>query len=510
MMTYRTYWLLFFVIGAMFFYGQYGEKIFLSPKTTQFIRIWNWSDYVPADVLEDFQKETGIQVFFDPFDDLSILEAHLISGNSGYDVVFPTATYIGRGLLGDFYAPLDFSQIPNAQGLDPRIMEALRSVDPGLNYCVPYLWGALGIAYNETILKEKGLLDAFQLNSWSCLFDPKKAALMQSCHFTLMDSPIEGLQTALIFLGIHPNSEAMVDLFAGIHVFEAVQPYVYRFNSQVIDQLVSGEVLIAQCYASLAKFAQRMGEKVSPPQIIRFQVPKEGSVLSIDTMAIPKNAPNPKGAHAFINFILSPRIITRISETFRMANAVPASWPLISRELREDPHTFLKSMDGIAFERLPNPAFGRLQMQAWIAMKMGYGSSIHHTVFMNRFDPKKQPIHSDHVVEKIVALLKQNQQKHQNVGFFGSDSFFGPNKDDGSASHLGKNFDVISHAIEPDHLDEQESRHQISPQDRVDLEDLCAYACFNHDHPKHGSLSGFGSPLISHRSESDVDSPAAA
>lgn len=496
MMTYRTYWLLFVVIGGVFFYGQYGEKIFLSPKTTQSIRIWNWSDYVPADVLEDFEKETGIQVFFDPFDDLSILEAHLISGHSGYDVVFPTATYVGRGLLGDFYAPLDFSQIPNANGLDPRIMEALRSVDPGLNYCVPYLWGALGIAYNETILKEKGLLDVFQLDSWSCLFNPQKAALMQPCHFTLMDSPIEGLQTALIFLGIHPNSEAMVDLFAGIHVFEAVQPYVYRFNSQIIDQLVSGEVLISQCYASLAKFAQRMGEKVSPPQIIRFQVPKEGSVLSIDTMAIPKNAPNPKGAHAFINFILSPRIIARISETFRMANAVPASWPLISRELREDPHTFLKSMDGIAFERLPNPAFGRLQMQAWIAMKMGYGSSIHHTVFMNRFDPKKQPIHLDHVMKKIFALLKQKQQKHQNVGFLGDHSFFGRSNDEDAETHLEQHFDTFFHAVESDHPHAQESSHKVISKDPVDLEDLYAYAYSKPDHPKHGSFSGFGTPLI--------------
>ncbi|TPE53672.1 polyamine ABC transporter substrate-binding protein [Amaricoccus solimangrovi] len=304
------------------------------------VHIYNWSDYIAEDTIRKFEAETGIKVVYDVYDSNETLEAKLLAGHSGYDVVVPTSNFLQRQIAAGVYQPLDKSKLPNLENMDPELMKAAAAYDPDNTYGVIYMWGTNGIGYNVAKVAERLGEDA-PTDSWSLIFDPKYAEKLADCGITLLDSASEVFPSALTYLGLDPLSKKPEDLEKAAGVIEAIRPYIrYYHSSQYISDLANGEVCVSLGYSGDVFQAAARAEEAGKGVEIAYSVPEEGAQQWFDMMAIPVDAPNPEAALAWINFIMKPEITADITNYVWYANANTASLPLVDPEIRDDPAIF--------------------------------------------------------------------------------------------------------------------------------------------------------------------------
>jgi len=303
----------------------------------QQVHIYNWNDYFAEDTLSGFEAETGIDPVLDLYDANEVLEAKLFAGSSGYDVVFPTARpFAARHLKADLYLPLDKSKLPGLDRLDPAIMQSLAEIDPDNGHLVPYMWGTSGLGLNVGKVRA-ALGDDADLDTWALVFDPDKAAKLADCGISLLDDPTEVFSAALAYLGKDPNSLDKADLDAATELLNKVHPYIrYFHSSQYISDLATGDLCVAHGYSGDVLQARDRAAEANGPEIA-YRIPKEGAALWTDVMAIPKDAPNPDAAHAFIAYLLQPKVIAEVSNYVYYANPNEAASEYLDQELRDDP-----------------------------------------------------------------------------------------------------------------------------------------------------------------------------
>ena len=177
------------------------------------VNFYNWSDYIDPTVLDDFTKETGIKVRYDTFDSNDTLEAKLLAGKSGYDVVVPTGYFLARQIQAGIFQKLDKSKLPNLVNAWPEIADRLARYDPGNQYAVNYMWGTTGIGYNVKAARQILGADApIMLDSWDDVFDPARIAKFKDCGIHLLDSSDDIMPAALHYLHLDPNSSDPADL----------------------------------------------------------------------------------------------------------------------------------------------------------------------------------------------------------------------------------------------------------------------------------------------------------
>ncbi len=339
------------------------------------VNVYNWSDYIAPDTLEKFTAETGIKVNYDVYDSNEVLAAKVQAGDSGYDVVFPSASpFLAQQLKAGLYRPLDRARIPNWSGLDPAVMKILATADPGNAHAVPYMISATGIGFN--IDKVKALLPpGTKLDSWSLLFDPAILSKLKGCGVTFLDTPTEVFPAALAYLGKNPTSQSMDDLNAAAEVATKARPYLkYIHSSKYINDLANGDICLAHGFVGDLVQARNRAREAGKEVHIGIIIPNEGAVLGIDSMVIPIDAPHPENAQTFINFIIRPEIVAAITNTVGYANAVLAARPLLKPEILADPVIYPPD-DVRAKEFLVPPAspdYERARTRAWIKVKTGH------------------------------------------------------------------------------------------------------------------------------------------
>jgi len=300
------------------------------------LNVYNWSDYIDPTVIEAFQKETGIAVTYDVFDSNEVLETKLLTGNSGYDVVVPSAYFLERQIKAGVFRKLDPALLPNLANLDPALQARAAQHDPGNEHGVVYMWGTTGIGYDAGKLAE--ILPDAPVDSWSLIFDPAIIAKFKDCGVSLLDDPTDMVSTVLLWLGKDPNSQAEADLAQAEAALLAIRPYIRSIHSsQYIEDLANGEVCIAVGYSGDILQAQDRAEEAGKDADIRYSIPKEGALMWFDTLAIPADAPHPGNAHAFIDYLLRPDVAAANSNFVYYANANAAATALIDAELRDDP-----------------------------------------------------------------------------------------------------------------------------------------------------------------------------
>jgi putrescine transport system substrate-binding protein len=152
------------------------------------LNIYNWSDYIAEDTIANFEKETGIKVTYDVFDSNEILETKLVTGNTGYDIVVPSLSFLARQIQAGVFQPIDKSKLANYGNLDPKLMATIAHLDADNAHSVPYLWGTTGIGYNVAKVKEV-LGEGAVLDSWSMVFEPENLKKLSSCGVALLDTP---------------------------------------------------------------------------------------------------------------------------------------------------------------------------------------------------------------------------------------------------------------------------------------------------------------------------------
>jgi len=300
------------------------------------LNLYIWSDYLAADTLPNFEKQTGIKVHAAYFDTNETLETKLLAGSSGYDVVVPTASYFERQIKAGVYLTLDKSKLPNLKNMDPQLMSKVALHDPGNAHGIIYTWGTNGIGYNEKMVKE--LMPDAPLDSWRLVFDPAVASKVAKCGISVLDSPAEVMRGVYSYLGKDPNSQSPDDLVRGEAVLTKIRPYIRNINSsEYIEALANGDLCIAVGYNGDVMQARDRAHDANKGIEIKYFVPKEGSILWFDMLAIPKDAPDPDSAYAYLNYIMTPQVIADISNFKRYANANAASQPLVLPSVRDDP-----------------------------------------------------------------------------------------------------------------------------------------------------------------------------
>ena len=303
------------------------------------VKVYNWSDYIDPQVLEDFTAKTGIQVVYDVFDSNELLETKLLAGSTGYDIVVPTAFFLGRQIEAGLFQPLDKSKMPNWSNLDPDLMGKAAKYDPGNEHSMIYMWGTTGLAYNVDKVKER-LPDA-PTDSWALLFDPANAEKLADCGIMALDAPVEVMASALRYLGEDPDSKDPAVLEKAAALLEKVRPYIRKFHSsEYINALANGDICLALGWSGDAGIAGTRAEEANNGVHIAYSVPKEGALLWFDMMAMPTDAPNPDNGYAFLNYLLEPEVMAKISNFVTYPNAVPASYAMIDDEVKGDTSLF--------------------------------------------------------------------------------------------------------------------------------------------------------------------------
>lgn len=335
------------------------------------LKIYNWSDYIAEDTIANFEKETGIKVTYDVYDSNEVLDAKLLTGRSGFDIVVPSNHFLTKQIEAGVYRQLDHDKLPNMKNLNPALMDDLESIDPGSQYSIPYMWGTNGIGYN--IDKVKAILgDDAPLDSWDLIFKPDIAAKLASCGISTLDSGDEMLSAALQYLGLNPNSNDAADLKKAEDLLMSVRSSIaYFHSSRYISDLANGEICVAAGFSGDVFQAAARADEAKNGVRIGYSIPKEGAALWFDMLAIPKDAANVENAHIFINYILRPEVVAPISDYVAYANPNLAANELLDPEILNDPaiypseevmsHLFVAKQRPLAAQRIITRSWNKIK-----------------------------------------------------------------------------------------------------------------------------------------------------
>jgi putrescine transport system substrate-binding protein len=299
------------------------------------LNLYDWADDVTPDTISSFEKLTGIKVRVSYFDSNETLRTRMLTGNSGFDVVVPSITFLKREILSGAYLRLDKTKLSNLPNLDPAIMAQLAPSDPGNAHVVAYEWGTVGIGYNEKWVT--AALPGVPLDSWRLMFDPVYTARLARCGVNMFDDPIGVIGLALIYLGRNPNAPTAQDLLDVEKLLAKIRPYVRTFmTSGEIEALANGDICMSIGYNGDIVQARKRAKEAKNGVDLRYVIPKEGSMLWITLLAIPRDAAHAANAHLFINYMMTPQVMGNITNSVAFANAIPGASPYLDSSITAD------------------------------------------------------------------------------------------------------------------------------------------------------------------------------
>ena len=338
------------------------------------LNIYNWSDYLAEDTIPNFEKETGIKVRYDTYDNNEILHAKLVAGKTGYDIVVPSSTFARLQIDGGLLTKLDKSKLPNLKNLDPDIQSQIVTIDPGNQYLVNWLWGYTTIGINTAKVKAALGSEPMPANVWELFFNPKYASKLKSCGISTLDSATEVLPAALHYLGKDPFSKNADDYKEALALLKGIRPYVTLFSSSgYINDMASGSICVALGWNGDINIARTRAIEGKTGQDVVAFVPKTGAVLFFDTMAIPVDAAHPQNALKFINYIMRPEVHAGLTNKVKYANPNKESRKFIDPEVAKNPSVFPTSAEMATM--VPPKALSndvrRLATRAYTSFKTG-------------------------------------------------------------------------------------------------------------------------------------------
>ncbi|MNO47986.1 Putrescine-binding periplasmic protein precursor [compost metagenome] len=347
-------------VGCVQFAAQAEEKL---------LRLYNWADYFAEDTLTHFTKETGIQVVYDVMDSSETLEAKMMSGNSGYDLIFPGDTVAERLMRAGALQKLDTARLEHLDEVEPGLRNLQSKYPNSRQATVPYTWGTIGLTYNQAMIDKR--VPNAPVNSLDLIFKPELAAKFADCGISMIDSPDEVLAVVLHYLGRKPRSAKPEDLADAVALLKGIKPYIRKFQSQPVTQLVNGDICLSLGYSGDMTQAQRAADEAGKPIRFQYRIPREGTTVWMDTMAIPTDARHPEYAYALINFIMRPQNMAAISNATGYPTSSAKARPLVNDDMRTNPDIYV---DEATYARLipgkdvPQRDM-RARMRAWTTFK---------------------------------------------------------------------------------------------------------------------------------------------
>ncbi|WP_313625516.1 polyamine ABC transporter substrate-binding protein [Achromobacter sp.] len=337
------------------------------------VNVYNWAEYTAPDTIPGFEKETGIKVRYDVYDSNDALQAKLLAGKSGYDVVVPSTHYASRQIEAGLFQKLDKSKIPNWKYLDPEVMALVATVDPGNEHAIPWGYGTNGLGYNVTKVKQI-MGDGVDLASWDMIFKPENAAKLKECGISMLDEAAQVFPAVLKYLGKDPNSTNAADYQAAMEVLKQIRPYIRQFSSSgYIDELAVGDLCMVYGFSGDVMIARKRAQDAKKPYEVNYFIPKGGAPAWFDLMVIPKDAPHPEEALAFINYIETPKVHAAITNTMFYPNANKEARQFVNKDVAENPMIYPSaevSKTLYVIKALPLN-ISRLQNKLWSELKLG-------------------------------------------------------------------------------------------------------------------------------------------
>ena len=337
------------------------------------LNVYNWSDYIAEDTIANFEAETGIKVNYDVYDNNEIVDAKLLAGSSGYDIVVPTGNFLERQVQAELLLPLDKAKLPNLVNMDPGVMAVAASHDPDNAHSVPYMTFTIGLGYNKAKVAEALGADV-PVDSWDILFKPELSSKLAGCGIAVLDSPSEVMGTALNYLGLDPNSESEEDLAKAAALLEAIKPNIRYFNSsQYIDDLGNGEICLALGYSGDVFIAADAAAAANAGVEVGYTIPKEGAATLMDLLAIPADAPHPDNAHKFINYLMEPKVIAAVSDFVFYANPNTEATQYVSEDVKGNPGIYppAETLAKAFALKAHTPDFEEVLTRTWTRIKTG-------------------------------------------------------------------------------------------------------------------------------------------
>ena len=337
------------------------------------VNVYNWAEYTAPDTLSGFEEKTGIKVRYDVYDSNDTLQAKLLTGKSGYDVVVPSTHYAARQIEGGLFQKLDKSKLPNWEHLDPDIMAVLADVDPGNDYLIPWGYGTNGLGYNVDKVREI-FGDDVDLGNWDMLFKPENAEKLKSCGISVLDEAAQVFPAVLHYLGKDPNSSDPEDYKEALALLKQIRPYIRQFSSSgFIDELATGDLCMVYAFSGDVMIAANRAKEAGKTYKVDYYIPEGGAPVWFDTMAIPKDAANVEAAHAFINYIETPEVHAAITNTMFYPNANKSAREFVVKEVADNvmiypPADVAQTLFVIKPQPLP---VQRLQTRMWAELKSG-------------------------------------------------------------------------------------------------------------------------------------------
>ena len=336
------------------------------------LNVYNWFEALDPETVPNFEKETGIKVNYDTYEANETLEAKLLAGNSGYDLVFPSYFFMERQIGAGIYQPLDKSKLTNYGNLDGELMAIMANHDPDNSHAVPQQWGTTSLGYNVNMIKER-MPDA-PLDSYDLIFDPEIVSKFADCGVVMVDAPGEIMAIALNYLGKDPNSEAPEDLEAATELLKGVRPYIKYFSgSQHMNDLANGDICLGIMWNPDVFFAQMSADEAGQGVELALSIPKEGTLLWIDSALIPADAKHPENAHLFINYLLRPDVAAAMTNYVPAASPNAASVELVDEAIKSNGAIFLSDDEKsrLFTVKAHTPKYDRRLTRAWTEVRTG-------------------------------------------------------------------------------------------------------------------------------------------
>ncbi|WP_068825751.1 extracellular solute-binding protein [Pseudomonas sp. BMS12] len=333
------------------------------------LRLYNWADYFAEDTLANFTQETGIKVIYDVMEGSETLEAKMMAGGSGYDLIFPGDTVAERLMRAGALQKLDPDKLQHLADIEPGLRSLQTQYPYSRHATVPYTWGSIGITYNAEMIGKR--MANAPVNSLDLLFKPENAAKFADCGISMIDSPDEVMAVVLNYLGRSPRSAEPEDLKAATELLVSIKPYIRKFQSQPVTDLVNGDLCLSLGYSGDVTQAQRAASGAGKAADFRFHIPREGTTVWMDTMAIPVDARHPEYAYAFINFVMRPQNMAAISNFTGYPTSSAKARPMVDADMRNNPDIYV---DEATYARLipgkdiPQRSM-RARMRAWTTFK---------------------------------------------------------------------------------------------------------------------------------------------
>ena len=304
------------------------------------LNIYNWPDYIAKDMVTSFEKGTGIKVNYQTFENNEGLQAKLVAGNTGYDIVVPGAVFAKPQIEAGLLQKLDKTKIGNISNLDATIMAKLGTVDPGNAYLVPWAWSFTTVGINKAKVTQALGNTPLPANAWELVFNPEYTAKLKSCGIAFLDSPTEILPAAMHYLGKNAYSNDVADHKAAGEMLARVRPYIRLFTSTMIDDMAGGKVCVALGWAGDINIARARAIENKNGNDIQALLPSTGGLIFFDNLAIPKDAKHPDNAYAFINYFLKPEVSAALTNELGYATANKASLANVNPDIAKDPAVF--------------------------------------------------------------------------------------------------------------------------------------------------------------------------